>query len=84
LLDDQARNYGSDSPAASLESEHPLPVNSSSPPNLDNYADIGLVRNSSPSYAPSESQQQQDHPELPSFSVSSLLGLMKCYMPAQN
>ncbi|PNT55050.1 hypothetical protein POPTR_001G170700v4 [Populus trichocarpa] len=69
LLDDQARNYGSDSPAASLESEHPLPVNSSSPPNLDNYADIGLVRNSSPSYAPSESQQQQDHPELPSFSA---------------
>ncbi|KAJ6711695.1 HYDROXYPROLINE-RICH GLYCOPROTEIN-LIKE [Salix purpurea] len=68
LLDDQARNYGSDSPAASLESEHPLPVKSSSPLNLDNYADIGLVRNSSPSYAPSESQQQQDHLELPSFS----------------
>ncbi|KAJ6711692.1 HYDROXYPROLINE-RICH GLYCOPROTEIN-LIKE [Salix purpurea] len=69
LLDDQARNYGSDSPAASLESEHPLPVKSSSPLNLDNYADIGLVRNSSPSYAPSESQQQQDHLELPSFST---------------
>ncbi|KAG5228994.1 hydroxyproline-rich glycoprotein [Salix suchowensis] len=69
LLDDQARNYGSDSPAASLESEHPLPVKSSSPLNLDNYADIGLVRNSSPSYAPSESQQQQDHLELPNFST---------------
>jgi hypothetical protein len=82
LLDDQARNSESDSPEADLASEHQLPEKSSSPPDLDNYADIGLVRNSSPSYAPSESQQQQDHPELPSFSVSSLLGLMKCYMPA--
>ncbi|CAK7356545.1 unnamed protein product [Dovyalis caffra] len=69
VLDDQARNSGSDSPAAGLASEHPLPEKSSSPPNLDNYADIGLVRNSSPSYAPLESQQQQDHPELPSFSA---------------
>ncbi|XP_034900257.1 uncharacterized protein [Populus alba] len=69
LLDDQARNSESDSPEAGLASEHQLPEESSSPPDLDNYADIGLVRNSSPSYAPSESQQQQDHPELPSFSA---------------
>ncbi|XP_061981930.1 GBF-interacting protein 1-like isoform X2 [Populus nigra] len=69
LLDDQARNSESDSPEAGLASEHQLPEKSSSPPDLDNYADIGLVRNSSPSSAPSESQQQQDHPELPSFSA---------------
>ena len=40
---------------------------SSNPQNLENYADIGLVRESSPSYTPLESQQQQEHHVLPSF-----------------
>ncbi|KAG2728715.1 hypothetical protein I3760_01G217500 [Carya illinoinensis] len=68
--DSQVRNSGSDSPASVVDSEHQLPdeKESSSPQNLDNYADIGLVRENSPSYAPSESQQHQDPPELPGFS----------------
>lgn len=69
LLDEQVRSSGSDSPASGEMSEHQLPDKSSSPPNLDNYADIGLVRDNSPPYAPSESQQQLDPPELPSFSA---------------
>ncbi|XP_041015322.1 uncharacterized protein LOC121258026 isoform X5 [Juglans microcarpa x Juglans regia] len=68
--DSQVRNSGSDSSASVVDSEHQLPdeKESSSPQNLDNYADIGLVRENSPSYAPSESQQHQDPPELPGFS----------------
>ncbi|XP_059456437.1 GBF-interacting protein 1-like [Corylus avellana] len=71
LRDAQVRNSGSDSPASVVASEHQLPdkKESSSPRNLDNYADIGLVRENSPSYAPSESQQHQDPPELPGFSA---------------
>ncbi|XP_065866801.1 uncharacterized protein [Euphorbia lathyris] len=68
LVDEQVRNSESDSPASGVVSEHQLPEKASSPPNLDNYADIGLVRDDSPSYTPPESQQQQDPPELPSFS----------------
>ncbi|EEF41015.1 uncharacterized protein LOC8284671 isoform X2 [Ricinus communis] len=68
LLDEQVRNSGSDSPASGAVSEHQSPDKSSSPPNLDNYADIGLVRDSSP-FTSSESQHQQDPPELPSFSA---------------
>lgn len=73
LLDDQVRNSGSDSPASGVAAEHQLSdkKESLSPQNLDNYADIGLVRENSPSYAPSESQQHQDPPELSGFSVSS-------------
>ena len=72
LLDDQVRNSGSDSPASGTVSEHQLADKKgpSSPQNLDTYADIGLVHTNSPSYNPSESQQEQDPPELPSFSVS--------------
>ncbi|KAJ9691978.1 hypothetical protein PVL29_011194 [Vitis rotundifolia] len=68
-LDDQFRNSGTASPASGEASEHQLPdkKESSSPQNLENYADIGLVRESSPSYTPSESQQQQEHHVLPSF-----------------
>ncbi|XP_012068902.1 uncharacterized protein LOC105631409 isoform X2 [Jatropha curcas] len=69
LLDEQVRNSGSDSPTSGAMSELQLPDKSSSPPNLDNYADIGLVQGNSPSYVPSDSQQQQDPPELPSFSA---------------
>lgn len=72
LLDDQVRNSGSDSPASDEASEHQLPDKSPSPPNLDNYSDIGLVRENSPSYTPSETQQQHDPHELPNFSVSSV------------
>lgn len=71
LLDDQVRNSGSDSPASGVAVEHQLSdkKESTSPQNLENYADIGLVRENSPSYAPSESQQHQDPPELPGFSA---------------
>lgn len=71
LRDAQVRNSGADSPESIVASEHQLPDNkeSSSPQNLDNYADIGLVQENSPSYGPSESQQHQDPPELPGFSA---------------
>lgn len=70
LLEDQVRNSGSDSPPSAAASDHQLPdKESSSPQNFDNYEDIGLVRDNSPSYTPSESQHQ-DPPELSGFSVS--------------
>ncbi|XWS20093.1 hypothetical protein CRYUN_Cryun31cG0071500 [Craigia yunnanensis] len=71
ILDDQLRNSGSDSPPSGTASEHQLHDNkdTSSPQNLDGYADIGIVQDNYPSYAPSESQQQQEPPELPSFSA---------------
>ena len=70
-LDDQYINSGTASPESGEASEHQLPdkKDSSSPQNLENYADIGLVRESSPSYTP-ESQQQQERHVLPSFPVS--------------
>ncbi|XVE51887.1 hypothetical protein DITRI_Ditri02bG0077000 [Diplodiscus trichospermus] len=70
ILDDQHRNSGCDSPPSGTESEHQLHDNkdTSSPQNLERYADIGIVQDNNPSYAPSESQQQQEPPELPSFS----------------
>lgn len=71
LQDDNIRTSGTDSPASGAASEQQLPDNkeSPSPQNLDNYANIGLVRDTSPSYAPSESQQQETH-DMPGFSVS--------------
>ncbi|XWS18830.1 hypothetical protein CRYUN_Cryun32bG0078800 [Craigia yunnanensis] len=71
ILDDQLRNSGSESPPSATASEHQLPdkKDTSSPENLDSYTDIGMVQDNSQSYAPSESQQQQDPPELPSFSA---------------
>ncbi|XVF27027.1 hypothetical protein REPUB_Repub14bG0071200 [Reevesia pubescens] len=70
ILDDQLRNSGSDSPPSGTASEHQLPdkKESSSPQNSDNYADIVMVEDNSPSYDPSESQLHQDPPELTSFS----------------
>lgn len=73
ILDDHVRNSGSNSPASGEAYEHQLPddiKDSSSPQNLDNYADIGLVQDNDPSYALSESQQQQDSSELASFPVN--------------
>ncbi|XWS16186.1 hypothetical protein CRYUN_Cryun34aG0063400 [Craigia yunnanensis] len=69
ILDDQLINSGSDSPPSDTASEHQLhgKKDTSSPQNLDSYTDIGIVQDNSPSYAPSESQQQQEPPELPSF-----------------
>ncbi|XP_061364003.1 uncharacterized protein LOC133307510 isoform X2 [Gastrolobium bilobum] len=70
LRDDNIRSTGSNSPASGATSEQQLPDNkdSSSPQNLDSYASIGLVRDRSPSYAPSESQQQDSH-DMPGFSA---------------
>jgi len=70
LLDEHIRSSGSDSPVSGAASEQHLPDNkdSSNTQNLDNYANIGLVRDSSPSYAPSEPQQQDSH-DMPGFAV---------------
>ncbi|KAF5793422.1 putative GBF-interacting protein [Helianthus annuus] len=67
LVDEQSS--GSVSPG-SRTSEPQLTdkVESSSPQNMENYTNIGMVRHSSPSYAPSETHQQQGSSELPSFS----------------
>lgn len=75
IIDDQLRNSGSNSPPSGTASEHQLPdkKDASSPQNLGSYADIGMVHDNGQSYAPSEPQQQQDPPELPSFSVSIIL-----------
>ncbi|KAL5171389.1 GBF-interacting protein 1 [Glycine soja] len=70
LRDEHIRSLGSDSPVSSATSEQQLPDNkdSSNTKNLDNYANIGLVRDSSPSYAPSEQQQQDSH-DMPGFAA---------------
>ncbi|KAK6148738.1 hypothetical protein DH2020_016263 [Rehmannia glutinosa] len=69
MMDDSVRGSGSNSPASGAVSDHQLTEKkeASGSQNLDNYADVGLVRDNSPSYTP-ESLQQQDTPELPSFS----------------
>lgn len=71
LLDDQARNTGSESPDSGGVSEYQLPdkKESSSSHNLSSYADISLVRDTSASYARAEPQHQQDPPELSNFSA---------------
>ncbi|XP_068303251.1 uncharacterized protein [Pyrus communis] len=70
LLDHQVRSSGSESPVSGAIAEHQLPEKkeTSSPQNLGNYADIGLVQDNSSSYAPSDSQQQ-DPSELQGFSA---------------
>lgn len=71
-IDERVRNSRSDSPASSASSENQLSEKKeSNPQSLDSYADIGLVREDTHSYAPSESHQQQDPSEMPSFTVSS-------------
>lgn len=71
LRDDHIRSTESDSPASGSASEQQLPDNkeSSSPENLENYANIRLVSDASPPYAPSVAQQQ-DSRDMPGFSVS--------------
>lgn len=72
-MDERFQNSGSNSPASGVEASElqltDIKESSSSPRNLDSYADIGMVHDNSPSYTPPESQQQQDPPELPSFSA---------------
>ncbi|CAL0308702.1 unnamed protein product [Lupinus luteus] len=69
LQDDNVRSTGPVTPASDVPAEQQLPANedSSSPQNLDNYADIGLMRDNIPSYAHSESHQQ-DSRDMPGFS----------------
>ncbi|XP_074375771.1 uncharacterized protein LOC141717548 isoform X2 [Apium graveolens] len=73
LVDEHVRISGSSSPASAAVSEQQFTErkDSLSPQDLDNYADAGLGRESSPSYTPSDSQQQQDHQTspLPIFSA---------------
>ncbi|KAL3632956.1 hypothetical protein CASFOL_025940 [Castilleja foliolosa] len=70
MIDDSVRSSGSNSPASGAVSNHQLTENkeSSGPQNLDKYVDVGLVRDNSPSFTPESLQQQQDTPELTSFS----------------
>ncbi|XP_077240983.1 dentin sialophosphoprotein, putative (DUF1296) isoform X2 [Tasmannia lanceolata] len=71
LLEEEDRTSGSESPASVAASEHPMPdkKESSSPRNLDNYANIGPIRSHSPSYSPAEPQLHRDSPGLPSFTA---------------
>ncbi|XP_058108544.1 GBF-interacting protein 1-like [Magnolia sinica] len=69
LLEDQVRPSRSESPASEASSEN-LQADtkeSSSPRNLGNFANVGLVRSNTPSFSRSEPQQQQDPHVLPSF-----------------
>ncbi|KAJ9568542.1 hypothetical protein OSB04_004508 [Centaurea solstitialis] len=72
LVDERVQSSGSVSPASGTASEQQTTdrLESSSPQDMENYTDIGLVRHSSPPYTPSEPQQQQQQgpSELPSFS----------------
>lgn len=69
MTDDSGRSSGSNSPQSGAVSDDQLTEKkeTSGPQNLDNYGDVRLVQDSSPSYPP-ESLQQQDTTELPSLS----------------
>ncbi|KAL0354490.1 UNVERIFIED_CONTAM: GBF-interacting protein 1 [Sesamum radiatum] len=69
MTDDSGRSSGSNSPDSGAVSDDQLTEKkeTSSPQNLDNYSDVRLAQDSSPSYPP-ESLQQQDTAELPSLS----------------
>lgn len=69
LLNDQVENSGSASPTSVAASEHSSPdkKESQSPRNSESYADIGMVRSDTPSYAPAEPQQHD--PSLPSYAA---------------
>lgn len=69
MRDESVRSSESDSPASGDLSDRTEKKDSASPQNLNDYADVGLMRGNSPSYTP-ESLQQQDTSDLPSFSVS--------------
>nr|XP_043617550.1 uncharacterized protein LOC122589328 isoform X2 [Erigeron canadensis] len=71
LVDERVHSSGSISPESGTSSEQHLTdkLESSSPQNMESYNNIGLIRHNSPSYVPSEPQQQQGPSELPSFSA---------------
>lgn len=70
MRDDSVQASGFNSPASDAESDSQLNENkeASSPQNLENYADIGLVGDNPPSYTPE--LLHQDTSELSNFSVS--------------
>ncbi|CAL0326096.1 unnamed protein product [Lupinus luteus] len=70
LQEDHVRRTESVSPASDATAEQLLPDKkvSSTPQNLENYDNIGLVRDNVPSYSPSESNQQDSH-DMPGFSA---------------
>ncbi|KAL1531043.1 GBF-interacting protein 1-like isoform X3 [Salvia divinorum] len=67
VTDDSVLSSESNSPASGDLSHLTEKNDSSSPQNLNDYADVGLMPGNSPSYTP-ESLQQQDTSQLPSFS----------------
>ncbi|GAB2269148.1 hypothetical protein Dimus_004075 [Dionaea muscipula] len=69
-IDEQVRSSGSSTPSGA-QPEHVLPdmKESSSPPTLENYDDLGLVDENSQALNVSEPQQHQDPSELPCFSA---------------
>ncbi|KAK9131341.1 hypothetical protein Sjap_011828 [Stephania japonica] len=72
MLHGQLGTSGSVSPVSEAASDYPShdKKDSSSPRNLENYVDVGLVRNDTPSYTSVEPQQQlQDVTGLPSFAA---------------
>lgn len=71
LADDRVQNQGSTSPASGATLDQKLADNreSSSPEDLGDYPDVGLVQDNRASYTPPESQQQQDASNLSSFSA---------------
>lgn len=75
LADDRVQNPGLTSPGSGVILDQKLADNreSSSPEDLGNYTDVGLVQDNRASYSPPESQQQQDASNLSSFSVSFVL-----------
>lgn len=69
IMDESVRSSDSNSPSSGAQSDRQLTekIDSSSPQNLNEYADVGLVRGNNTTYTP-ESVHQQDTSELPSFS----------------
>ncbi|KAK4785631.1 hypothetical protein SAY86_002320 [Trapa natans] len=69
-IDERVGNSRSDSPASSASSDNQSSEKKEPNPQiLDSYSDIGLVREDTHSYNPSESNQQQDPSEIPSFTA---------------
>lgn len=70
MMNETVQSSGSNSYSSdAVSDEQTEKKESSCPQSLENYADVGMVRDNSPSYT-LESVQQQDTSELPSFSVS--------------
>ncbi|KAF3678913.1 hypothetical protein FXO38_00149 [Capsicum annuum] len=75
LTNDCVQNLGSTSPGSDVILDQKLTDNkeSSSPENLGNYLDVGLVQDNSASYTSPELHQQQDASNLSSFLVNLVL-----------